>query len=97
MANTSSLKNLFANIASSIRTKDGSTGKMSPKDFATKISNLETGTNATATSGDIINGKTAVVNNQKITGNLTFQTCYVTTTTPDNSSGQEGDLWIVTG
>ena len=71
------LSELFTNIANAIRGKDGTTATITPTDFASRISAIETGvdtSDATATASDMANGVTAYVNGEKVTGNVaTFQ------------------------
>lgn len=52
---------------------------------------------ATATSANIENGKTAYVNNQKITGTVVYQTYYTGSDAPPNSLGNNGDLYFKQG
>ena len=49
---------------------------------------------ATATAADIINGQTAYVNGTKITGTLVVQNYYTGTTTPESTTGSDGDLYF---
>lgn len=64
------LQNLFINIANAIRSKDGTTDLIQADKFPEKIKFLETGMEATATANNILNGKTAVIHNQIITGTM---------------------------
>lgn len=51
-------------------------------------------TDATATAADIANGKTAYLASGKVTGTLTFITCYTGTSDPSSSLGSDGDVYL---
>lgn len=52
---------------------------------------------ATAVASDILSGKTAYVNGYKTTGTLVVNSYYVGAETPNNSFGNDGDLYLVRG
>lgn len=71
------LKAVLTDTANAIKTKKGSNSNIIPRDFADEISSIQTGTDtsdATATANDILLGKTAYVDNVKISGNIPTKT-----------------------
>ena len=73
MADISNLSNFLGDIANAIRDKKGTTEPIPAQEFDSEIATIMTGTDtsdATATSDDIINPKTAYVNGEKIQGSI---------------------------
>ena len=89
----------LTDIASAIRTQNGSTATYLPSEMPDAISALPVldTTDATATSTDIVEGKTAYVNGSKVTGSLIIQKYFTGSAVPSSDLGNDGDLYFVTG
>lgn len=77
MADTSNLSNYLKDVADAIREKKGTEAQIPAVNFDTEILSIESGmdtSDATALSSQILQGKTAYANNEKITGTLTLDT-----------------------
>ena len=77
MADTSNLSNYLKDVADAIREKKGTEDQIPAANFDTEILSIESGmdtSDATALSSQILQGKTAYANNEKISGTLTLDT-----------------------
>lgn len=96
------MANVFINdenltdIANAIRSKNNTTTTYLPSEMAAAINNLYDISDATATENDIKSGISAYTANGKVTGTLVTKKCYTGSTQPDDSIGEDGDLYIVT-
>lgn len=70
---SNNLQNIFTDIANAIRNKKSTSNTIKPVNMSNEILSISTGTDtsdATATSNDILLGKTAYANGGKIEGNI---------------------------
>ena len=99
------LTSLFTSIANAIREKTGGTATLIADNFPDAIKAIEVldTSDANAIAEDILKDKTAYVNGIKIVGTRIeineeeLRKYYVGIIEPDNSFGQDGDLYLVKG
>lgn len=104
----STLSSLFTDIANAIRAKTGSQAQIVADNFPTEIANISTGidpSDATATDGDILSGKTAyLADGTKHTGSMTdrgsvdvtLDTTTTSYTVPSGKHSGSGTVKVVT-
>lgn len=91
MARIDNLTNFLTDVADSIRNKKETQEKISPADFDTEISTIETGvdtSDATATANDILSNKTAYADGVKLTGTIPTKSQTITPSTERQSIDQ---------
>lgn len=96
LTGTQTIKAVKTSGISAANVKAGTLVKIGDANDDDRIINV-TGTftsDANAKNTDIINGKTAYVNGQKITGSLIVQTIYQGSAAPSASTGINGDIYI---
>lgn len=87
----------FTNIAAAIREKNGSDNTYLPSEMPDAIRSISTGidtSEATATVGDIVEGKTAFGSNGLLMGNLKVINLITGATSPNESIGSVGDAYL---
>ena len=93
MARIDNLTNFLTDVATAIKGKFN-LATISPADFDTKINQLTNTNDATATSLDLVSGKTAFSKGEKIIGSLVVQHYYTGSSAPTSSLGQDGDIYL---
>ena len=90
-------KNITPTKSSQNITPDNGYGGLSEVTINPIPSNYIDTTDATATENDILQGQTAYVNTQKITGTLAISRLYEGVEAPSNNMGNIGDMYIQVG
>lgn len=89
---------VLTSIGDAIREKNGGSTTYKPSEMPDAIRAIETGgldtSDATATSDEIIEGKTAYINGEKVTGTMTVNKFYTGSENPDSAVGEDGDLYL---
>lgn len=95
------LRDIFSSIANSIRSKKGTTNTIKPANMSAEIDSISTGTDtsdATATSNDILLGKTAYIGTGKVQGTIpTYDGSYENGVECSSSSNGGASLNVLYG
>lgn len=86
MARTDNLTNYLTDVADSIRTKTGKNGLIPAAKFDEEIESIATDT--TAKSNEILDGKTAYIDGEKVTGSYPISYKNITVSVDDQGNAE---------